>query len=154
MAPAENSNEIKKLLIFSKLRKVGDVLRVWRVAANIISRGQPKRGGSPASVLGVRLRIPHCKKELVRKYHKKSRAWTDSLDKRSKQKKMDMRFGWDGMGWYGLDRSDSGEGAVEGHVVMVINLWVPQNAGKFLSSCTIGGFSRRAQLHERGRIEN
>jgi hypothetical protein len=30
----------------------------------------------------------------------------------------------------------------------VMNLWIPQNAGKFLSSCTIGGFSRRAQLHE------
>jgi hypothetical protein len=29
-------------------------------------------------------------------------------------------------------------------------LWtrVPQNAGKCLSSCTTGGFSRRAQLHE------
>jgi hypothetical protein len=30
----------------------------------------------------------------------------------------------------------------------VMNLRVPQNAGKFLSSCTIGGFSRTAQLHE------
>jgi hypothetical protein len=30
----------------------------------------------------------------------------------------------------------------------VINLRVPQNAGKLLSSCTIGGFSRRAQLRE------
>jgi hypothetical protein len=30
----------------------------------------------------------------------------------------------------------------------VINLWVPQIAGKFLSSCTTGGFWRRAQLHE------
>jgi hypothetical protein len=26
------------------------------------------------------------------------------------------------------------------------------NAGKFLSSCTIGGFSRRAQLHEVGLV--
>jgi hypothetical protein len=33
-------------------------------------------------------------------------------------------------------------------VNMGINLRVPQNAGKFLSSCIIGGFSRRAQLHE------
>jgi hypothetical protein len=31
-------------------------------------------------------------------------------------------------------------------VCMVMNLRVPQNAGKFLSSCTIGGFSR-TQLH-------
>jgi hypothetical protein len=30
----------------------------------------------------------------------------------------------------------------------VMNLRVPQNAGKFLSGCTIGGFSRRARLHK------
>jgi hypothetical protein len=30
----------------------------------------------------------------------------------------------------------------------VMNLRVPQNAGKFLSSCTVGSLSRRAQLHE------
>jgi hypothetical protein len=30
----------------------------------------------------------------------------------------------------------------------VMNLRIPQNAGKFLSSCTVGGFSRRVQLHE------
>jgi hypothetical protein len=30
----------------------------------------------------------------------------------------------------------------------VMNLRIPWNAGKFLSSCTIGSFSRRAQLHE------
>jgi hypothetical protein len=30
---------------------------------------------------------------------------------------------------------------------MVMNLRVPQNVGKFLSSRTTGGFSRRAQLH-------
>jgi hypothetical protein len=30
----------------------------------------------------------------------------------------------------------------------VMNLRVPENSGKFLSSYTIGGFSRRAQLHE------
>jgi hypothetical protein len=29
-----------------------------------------------------------------------------------------------------------------------MNLRVPLNAGKFLSSFTIGGFLRRAQLHE------
>jgi hypothetical protein len=33
-------------------------------------------------------------------------------------------------------------------VNMVMNLQVPQNAGKFLSDCTIDDFSRRAQLHE------
>jgi hypothetical protein len=30
----------------------------------------------------------------------------------------------------------------------VMNLRVPSNFGKFLSSCTTGGFSRKAQLHE------
>jgi hypothetical protein len=29
-----------------------------------------------------------------------------------------------------------------------MNLRVPKHAGKFLNSCTTGGFSRRAQLHE------
>jgi hypothetical protein len=29
----------------------------------------------------------------------------------------------------------------------VMNLRVPQNVGKCLSSCTTGGFSRRAQVH-------
>jgi hypothetical protein len=33
-------------------------------------------------------------------------------------------------------------------VNMVMNLRVPQNAGNFLSGCTFGSFSRRAQLHE------
>jgi hypothetical protein len=33
-------------------------------------------------------------------------------------------------------------------VNMVMNLQVPENAGKFLSGCTFGGFSRRAQLHK------
>jgi hypothetical protein len=41
-------------------------------------------------------------------------------------------------------------GTLEGSdlVNTVMNLRVPYNAGKFLSSCTIGSFSRRAQLHE------
>jgi hypothetical protein len=33
-------------------------------------------------------------------------------------------------------------------VNMVMNLRVPYNAGKFLSRCTIGSFSRKAQLPE------
>jgi hypothetical protein len=34
------------------------------------------------------------------------------------------------------------------HVNTVMNLRVPQNIGKFLSSCTTDSFSRRAELHE------
>jgi hypothetical protein len=32
-------------------------------------------------------------------------------------------------------------------VITVMNLWVPENIGKFLSSCVTDGLSRRAQLH-------
>jgi hypothetical protein len=47
------------------------------------------------------------------------------------------------MGWYGLDRDQ-----LKAVVNTVMNLRVPYNTGKFLSSCTFGSFSRRAQLHE------
>jgi hypothetical protein len=33
-------------------------------------------------------------------------------------------------------------------VNVVMNLRVPSDAGKFVSRCTTGGFSRKAQLHE------
>jgi hypothetical protein len=36
----------------------------------------------------------------------------------------------------------------------VMDLWVPYNIGKFLSSCTTGGFSSRAQLHEVSYLVN
>jgi hypothetical protein len=39
------------------------------------------------------LTTPHCKKKLVNKRSKKSQTWTDSLVKRPKGKKMNMRFG-------------------------------------------------------------
>jgi hypothetical protein len=41
----------------------------------------------------VGLTTPHCKNKLVMKDRKKPRTWTDSLDKRPKRKKRDMRFG-------------------------------------------------------------
>jgi hypothetical protein len=41
----------------------------------------------------VGLITPLLKNKLVTKDHKKPRTWTDSFDKRSKAKKMDMRFG-------------------------------------------------------------
>jgi hypothetical protein len=48
--------------------------------------------------------------------------------------KMDLReIGWDCMDWIDLAQD--------------MNKW-RENAGKFLSSCTIGGFTRRAQLHQ------
>jgi hypothetical protein len=59
--------------------------------------------------------------------------------------KIDLKeIEWGGMDWIDLvqDR-DQWRGLVN----TVTNLRVPQNVGKFLSNCTTGGFSRRAQLH-------
>jgi hypothetical protein len=56
---------------------------------------------------------------------------------------MDLReIGCDGMDW--IDLAHNRRALVNA----VMNLRVPKNAGKFSSSCTIGSFSRRAQLHE------
>jgi hypothetical protein len=71
------------------VRWVPDALQFWREAANILK--QPTRGGPPAWGLGMGLTTPHHKKKLVTKILKKPRTWTDSLDKRPRQKKMDMR---------------------------------------------------------------
>jgi hypothetical protein len=67
------------------------------------------------------------------------RRWVDNI-------KMDLReIGWDGMDWIVLAEDRDQWRAL---VNAVMNLRVPKDAGKFLSGCTIGGFSRRAQLHE------
>jgi hypothetical protein len=55
----------------------------------ISSRGQTTRGGPPAWGLGVGLTLT-LKNKLVTKILKKPWTWTDSLDKRPKQKKMDI----------------------------------------------------------------
>jgi hypothetical protein len=60
--------------------------------------------------------------------------------------KLDLsEIGWDGMDWIDLGQNRDQWRAL---VNTVMNLRVAENAGKFLSSCTIGGFSRRAQLNE------
>jgi hypothetical protein len=64
--------------------------------------------------------------------------WVDHI-------KMDLReTGWGGTGWIDLVQDRDQWSAL---LNIVMNLQVPQNA-KFLSSCTIGSFSRMAQLHE------
>jgi hypothetical protein len=67
------------------------------------------------------------------------RRWMNNI-------KIDLReIGWDGMDWIDLAQDRDQWRAL---VNTVMNLRVPQNAGKILSSCTIGGFSRRAQLRK------
>jgi hypothetical protein len=50
-------------------------------------------------------------------------------------------MGLDGMDWIDLAQDRDQLRAL---VNAVMDLQVPQNAGKFLSSCTVGSFSRRA----------
>jgi hypothetical protein len=59
---------------------------------------------------------------------------------------MDVReIRWDGVDWIDMAQDrDQWRTLVD----TVLNLRVHYNAGKFLSGCTIGGFSRRAQLRE------
>jgi hypothetical protein len=60
--------------------------------------------------------------------------------------KMDLReIGEDGMDWIDLAQDRDQWWTLRD---TAMNLRVLQNAGKFLGSCTIGSFSRRAQLHE------
>jgi hypothetical protein len=66
------------------------------------------------------------------------RRWEDNIT-------VDLReIGWDGMDWIDLAQ-DRDQWRVL--VSTVMNLRVLCNVGKFLSSCAIGGFSRRARLH-------
>jgi hypothetical protein len=61
--------------------------------------------------------------------------------------KIDLReIGWDGIDWIDLAEDRDQWMAL---VNTVMNLRVPQNAENFLSGCTIGSFSGRAQLRQK-----
>jgi hypothetical protein len=67
------------------------------------------------------------------------RRWVDNIKIYLKE------LGWYSMNWIYLAQDRDQWRAL---VNTVMNLRFPQNAIKFSSSCTIGSFSRRAQLHE------
>jgi hypothetical protein len=67
------------------------------------------------------------------------RRWMDNM-------KIDLRvIVWGNMDWIDLAQERDQRRAF---VNTVMNLYVPCNVGKFLSSCTAASFSRRAQLHK------
>jgi hypothetical protein len=79
------------------------------------------------------------KSEGKRPLGRPRRSWVHNI-------KMDPRE----IGWGGMDRTDLAQDRDQWRALVntVMNLRIPHNSGKFLSSCTIGGFSRRAQLRE------
>jgi hypothetical protein len=79
---------------------------------------------------------PEGKRPLGRPRHR----WVDCI-------KMVLRreIEWDSVNWIDLAQDRDQWRAL---VNTVMNIRVPEDAGKFFSSCTIGGFSRRAQLRE------
>jgi hypothetical protein len=79
------------------------------------------------------------KPEGMRPLGKPRHRWVDNI-------KIDLReIRWDGVDWIDLAQDRDQWRAL---VNTVMNLRVPYNAGKFLSGCTIGSFSGRAQLRQ------
>jgi hypothetical protein len=64
-----------------------------RIAVKILNLQSRTADKKWSSFLGVVLTTPRHKNKLVTKYHKGTRTWEDSLNKRPKLRKMYMRFG-------------------------------------------------------------
>jgi hypothetical protein len=78
---------------------------------------------------------PEGKKQLGRRRYK----WVDN-------NKIDpSKIGWGDMDW--IDLAQDGD-QWRTLVNTLMKLLVPLSSGKFLSSCTIGNFPRRGQIHE------
>jgi hypothetical protein len=94
--------------------------------------GHVARKGEKRNAYRILVGKPEGRRPLGRQRSK----WVDNI-------KIYLRgIEWDGVDWVVLAQDRDQWRAL---VNTVMNLWVPQNAGK-LSGCTIGGFSRRAQI--------
>jgi hypothetical protein len=94
-----------------------------------------RTNGEKRNAYRISVENPDGKRRLGSPRHR----WVDNI-------RMDHReTGWICMDWMDLAQDRDQWRA---HVNTIINLRVPYNVGKFLSSYTTGGFSRRAQLHE------
>jgi hypothetical protein len=96
--------------------------------------GHVARKGEKRNAYRILVGKPEGKKPLGR-----PRRWVDNI-------KIDLReIGWNGMDWIDLaEDRDQWRSLVN----MVMNLRILQNAGKFMSGCTIVSFSRRVQLRK------
>jgi hypothetical protein len=79
------------------------------------------------------------KPEVRRSLGRPRRRWVNNI-------KMDLRE----VGWGNMDLIDLAQDRGQWRALLkaVTNFRVPINVGKFLSSCTTDGFSRRVHLHE------
>jgi hypothetical protein len=97
--------------------------------------GHVARMGEKRNAYRILLGEPEVKRPLGRP----RRRWVDNI-------KMELtEIGWDGVDWIHLAQDRDQWRAL---VSTVINLRFPLYAENFLNGCTIGSFSRRAQLHE------
>jgi hypothetical protein len=106
-------------------------IKLWRMRW----AGHVARMGEKRNAYRILVGDPEGKRPLGRP----RRRWVDNI-------KIDLReIGWDGGDWIDLAQNRDHWRAL---VKAVMNLRVPENAGKFLCGCTIVRFSRSAQLHE------